>query len=170
MAILLGAFLILGIQPGPMMITQQLDLVWILIWALVVSNILAVVIMLFATRPLVRLTFVRGGILIPFILVIVVFGTLMAKGQWENLIVLLTLSPLGYAFLRFDWPRPPFVIGVVLGQIAEESLHKAWALWRWDFFLRPLSVVLMSLILATIAYAVYRGYKDKKEGAVHVIG
>jgi TctA family transporter len=170
MAILLGAFLILGIQPGPMMITQQLDLVWILIWALVVSNILAVVIMLFATRPLVRLTFVRGGILIPFILVIVVFGTLMAKGQWENLIVLLTLSPLGYAFLRFDWPRPPFVIGVVLGQIAEESLHKAWALWRWDFFLRPLSVVLMSLILATIAFAVYRGYKDKKEGAVHVIG
>ncbi|MQA67258.1 MAG: hypothetical protein GEU76_15375 [Alphaproteobacteria bacterium] len=170
MAIMLGAFLILGIQPGPQMITEHLDLVWILIWALVVSNVAAVVILLFATKPLVRLTFVRGGILIPFILIVVVFGTLMAKGQWENLVLLMILSPVGYALLRYDWPRPPFVIGIVLGQIAEESLHKAWALWRWDFFVRPLSLVLMGLILATIAYAVYRGYKDKQEGAVHVVG
>ena len=128
MAIMLGAFLILGIQPGPQMLTEHLDLVWILIWALVVSNILAVVIMLFATRPLVRLTFVRGGILIPFILIVVVFGVLLAKGQWENLVVLSILSPIGYAMLKYDWPRPP-LIGIVLGGIAEESLHKAWALW-----------------------------------------
>ncbi len=170
MAIMLGAFLILGIQPGPQMLTTQLDLVWVLIWALVVSNILAVVVMLFVTKPLVRLTFVRGGILIPFILIVVVFGTLMAKGQWENLIILMILSPIGYLFLRYDWPRPPFVIGIVLGGIAEESLHKAWALWRWDFFVRPLSIVLMSLIGLTIAYAIYRGYKDKQQGLTHVIG
>ena len=170
MAIMLGAFLILGIQPGPQMITEKLDLVWILIWALVVSNILAVIVMLFVTKPLVRLTFVRGGILIPFVLVIVVFGTLMAKGQWENLILLLILSPVGYALLRFDWPRPPFVIGIVLGSIAEESLHKAWALWGLDFFVRPLSLVLMGLIFATIAFAIYRGWKDKQEGTVHVVG
>ena len=161
MAIMLGAFLILGIQPGPAMLTEHLDLVWILIWALVVSNILAVVVMLFVTKPLVRLTFVRGGILIPFILIIVVFGTLMAKGQWENLILLGILSVIGYGLLKYDWPRPPFAIGVVLGGIAEESLHKAWALWGIEFFYRPLSIILMVLIVLTIGFALYQGHKDK---------
>jgi len=169
MAILLGAFLILGIQPGPLMITENLDLVWILIWALVVSNLAAVVILLFITRWVALLTFLRGGILIPFVLVVVVFGVLLAKGQWENLILLAILSIIGYGLLKYDWPRPPFAIGIVLGSIAEDSLHKAWALWRWDFFVRPLSVILIGLILATIAYAIYRGHKDsQKREQAHV--
>ena len=163
MAILLGAFLILGIQPGPMMLTQHLDLVWILIWALVISNIAAVVVLLFITRWVAMLTFLRGGIMIPFVLVVVVFGVLLAKGQWENLIMLSILSIIGYGLLKYDWPRPPFAIGIVLGTIAEESLHKAWALWRWDFFTRPLSIVLMGMIVATIAYAIYRGFIDNKK-------
>ena len=163
MAILLGAWLILGIQPGPMMLVQELDLVWILIWALVISNIAAVVILLFITRWVALLTFLRGGILIPVVLIVTVLGTLLAKGQWENLILLGILSVVGYGLLKYDWPRPPFAIGIVLGKIAEESLHKAWALWRWDFFVRPLSLILMSMILITIGYAVYRGFIDKRK-------
>ncbi len=169
MAILLGAFLILGIQPGPMMLTQQLDLVWILIWALVISNIIAVIILLFITRWVAFLTFLRGGIMIPFVLVVVVFGVLLAKGQWENLVLLAILSVIGYGLLKYDWPRPPFAIGIVLGSIAEDSLHKAWALWGWDFFARPLSLVLMGLISVTIAYAIFRGYRDSQKELGHVI-
>jgi len=163
MAILLGAFLILGIQPGPMMLTTQLDLVWILIWALVISNLVAVVILLFITRWVALLTFLRGGILIPIVLIVTVLGTLLAKGQWENVIMLGILSMIGYGLLKYDWPRPPFAIGIVLGKIAEGSLHKAWALWGWDFFLRPLSIILMTLIIATISFAVYRGRMDRIE-------
>jgi TctA family transporter len=162
MAILLGAWLILGIQPGPMMLVENLDLVWILIWALVISNLAAVVILLFITRWVALLTFLRGGILIPIVLIITVLGTLLAKGQWENLILLGILSVVGYGLLKYDWPRPPFAIGIVLGKIAEESLHKAWALWRWDFFIRPLSVVLSAMIVLTIGYAIYRGFVDKR--------
>jgi len=163
MAILLGAWLILGIQPGPMMLVENLDLVWILIWALVISNLAAVIILLFITRWVALLTFLRGGILIPCVLIITVLGTLLAKGQWENLILLGILSVIGYGLLKYDWPRPPFAIGIVLGKIAEGSLHKAWALWRWDFFLRPLSLILMAMIIATIAFAVYRGSIDKRK-------
>ena len=170
MAILLGAWLILGIQPGPMMLTENLDLVWILIWALVVSNLAAVVILLFITRWVALLVFLRGGILIPVVLIVTVLGTLLAKGQWENLILLGILSVIGYGLLKYDWPRPPFAIGIVLGKIAEESLHKAWALWRWDFFLRPLSLILMGLIAITIAYAVYRAFKDKQKGSEANVG
>jgi putative tricarboxylic transport membrane protein len=86
-----------------------------------------------------------------------VSGAYINEGQWQNLVVLLVISIVGYGLLRFDWPRAPFVIGLVLGRISEESLHKALGLWGWQFFTRPLSLILIGLIVATIAFAVYRG-------------
>ena len=157
MAVLMGAFLILGIQPGPAMLTKHLDLVWTLIWALVVGNLIAVTFLLFIMRWVALLTFVNGAMLVPFIVVLAVTGAYINEGQWENLVVLVMLSILGYGLLRFNWPRAPFVIGLVLGKISEESLHKALGLWGWEFFFRPLSLVLLGLIAATIIVAVYRG-------------
>ncbi len=162
MAILLGAFLILGIQPGPTLITEHLDLVWTLIWALVVGNIIAVSILLFVARWAAALTFVRGTLIVPFVFVLVVLGAFINEGQWQNLVILVVLSAIGYALLRAGWPRAPFVIGLVLGKIAEESLNKALALWGMNFFLRPLSLVLIGLITLTIAFAIYKSRKPAK--------
>ena len=159
MAVMMGAFLILGIQPGPAMITKHLDLVWTLIWALVVGNLIAVTFLLFITRWVAVLTFINATMLVPFIVVLVVIGAYVNEGQWENLLILLAMSCVGYAMLRANWPRAPFVIGLVLGRIAEESLHKALDLWGMSFFTRPISLVLIGMIVATIALAVYRSRK-----------
>ena len=160
MAVMMGAFLILGIQPGPTMITKHLDLVWMLIWALVVGNIIAVSFLLFAARWVAILTFVRGSLLIPFVFILCVLGAYINEGQWQNLVILVVLSAVGYGLLKFGWPRAPFAIGLVLGGIAEKSLHQALALWGLEFFLRPLSLVLIALIVLTIGYAVYQGRKS----------
>ncbi|MPZ40926.1 MAG: hypothetical protein GEU95_23325 [Rhizobiales bacterium] len=169
MAVLMGAFLILGIQPGPTMITERLDLVWTLIWALVVGNLIAVTFLLFIMRWVALLTFVNGAMLVPFIVVMAVTGSYVSEGQWQNLVVLVVLSVVGYGLLRFNWPRAPFVIGIVLGKIAEESLHKALELWGLSFFTRPLSLVLIGLIVATIGYAVYRNIKPRTAGAQRAV-
>jgi TctA family transporter len=166
MAILLGAFLILGIQPGPTVITNNLELVWMLIWALVVGNIMAVAILLFFVRWVAVLTFIRGELLIPFVLVLCVLGSFVNEAQWENLVILVVLSAIGYGLLRANWPRAPFAIGLVLGKIAEESLHKALALWGLEFFLRPLSLVLIGLIVLTIGWAVYAGRRRRRMDGV----
>lgn len=168
MAVLMGAFLILGIQPGPAMLTDELPLVWTLIWALVVGNVIAVFILFFVVRWAAMLTFVNGLILVPFILTLVVIGAYVSEAQWENLIILFLLSMIGYGLLKADWPRAPFVIGLVLGKVAEDSLHKALDLWGAAFFLRPLSLVLIAMIAATIAYAIWREVHDgrtRKAGA-----
>lgn len=162
MAVMMGAFLILGIQPGPAMITQHLDVVWTLIWALVVGNVIAVGILLCLARWVAVLTFVNGAMLVPFIIVLVAIGTFVSEGRWENLLILVGLSFIGYGLLRAGWPRAPFVIGLVLGKIAEESLHKALQLWGMEFFLRPLSLVLIGLIATTVAYAVYQNVRPAK--------
>ena len=162
MAVMMGAFLILGIQPGPAMLTERLDLVWTLIWALVVGNVIAVSFLLFINRWIAVLTFVDGLMLVPFIVVLAVIGAYVNEGQWQNLLILVALSALGYALLRFNWPRAPFVIGLVLGKISEESLHKALGLWGLNFFIRPLSLILIAMITATIAYAVYRNLRPSR--------
>ena len=159
MAVMMGAFLILGIQPGPAMITKNLDLVWTLIWALVVGNLIAVSFLLFITRWVAVLTFINATMLVPFIVVLVVIGAYVNEGQWENLLILLAMSMVGYAMLRANWPRAPFVIGLVLGRIAEESLHKAMDLWGLGFFTRPISMVLIGMIVATIVFAIMRSRK-----------
>jgi TctA family transporter len=161
MAVMMGAFLILGIQPGPAMMTENLDLVWTLIWALVVGNIIAVTFLLFVTRWVALLTFVNGAVIVPFVLVLVAVGAYANEGQWENLVILMIISFVGWGLMRYDWPRAPFVIGLVLGKIAEESLHKALGLWGTSFFTRPLSLVLIALILATIGLAVYNNVRGK---------
>ncbi len=166
MAVLMGAFLILCIQPGPALLTDHLDLVWMLIWALVVGNIMAVVILLFCARWVAVLTFVRGELLVPFVLILCVIGAFVNEAQWQNLVILTVLSAVGYGLLRAGWPRAPFAIGLVLGGIAEKSLHKALALWGLEFFLRPLSLVLIGLIVLTIGWAVYSGRRQARKRAV----
>ncbi|HZS64163.1 MAG TPA: tripartite tricarboxylate transporter permease [Xanthobacteraceae bacterium] len=162
MAVLMGAFIILGIQPGPAMLTTNLHLTWTLIWALVIGNLIAVCFLMFIMRWAATLTFVNGAMLVPFIVVVAVVGSYVNEGQWENLIVLLMLSIVGYGLLRFNWPRAPFVIGLVLGRISEESLHKALGLWGLSFFTRPLSMILVGMIAATIAFAIYRNMQSSK--------
>lgn len=156
MAILLGAFLMLGIQPGARMVTEQLDVVWALIWALVVGNLIAVAILLVLCRWLAVLTFVDGRLLAPFIMAFIAIGCYVSALQWQNLIVLALFGALGYALLRGGWPRAPLVIGLVLGSEAEQSLDLALQLDGYLFFLRPLSLMLIATILSVLVYAVYR--------------
>ena len=163
MAILLGAFVMLGIQPGPQMMITQLDLVWTLIWALVLANVLSVFMFLGVAKWLGLLAFVRGGLLIPFVLLLAVMGSYLSRGSWENLILMVGLGFVGYLLKRHDWPRPPFVIGLVLGKVAEDSLHKALNIWGPTFFLRPLSMVFIAIIIASIGFYIYRQMRPKGE-------
>ncbi|NNG04388.1 MAG: tripartite tricarboxylate transporter permease [Inquilinus sp.] len=156
MAIMLGAFVMLGIQPGPMMALTGMELVWALIWALVVANVLAVGVFLVFAPAFSRLTFVRGGLLIPFVVTLAFLGSYLSHGAWENIVLLCGLGMIGYLLKRHAWPRPPFVIGLVLGPIAEDSFHKALGIWGPTFFLRPQSLVLIALILGSLAFYLWR--------------
>lgn len=152
MAILLGALVTLGIQPGPQMATLGLNFVWTLIWTLAIANVLAVFILLACAPWFSSLSSIRSGFLVPFVVILSVLGCYLAANAWQNFIVLLVLGLIGYMLKKHDWPRAPFVVGIVLGPIAESSLHKAMAIWGYAFLARPLSLVMLALIFATIAF------------------
>ena len=148
MAVALGAFIMLGIQPGPGIAVEHLDLVWILIWTLVIANVLAALMFLAIGRWLALVVFLRAGLLVPFVILFALVGGYLGSGSWESLIVMVLLGILGYGLKRCRWPRAPFVIGIVLGPVMEISLHQSLTIWGPRFALRP---VALGLALATVA-------------------
>jgi TctA family transporter len=161
MAIMLGAFLMLGIQPGPTMLTTHLDIVWSLIWALVIANVICVILLIAAGPAIGRLGSAKASFLIPYVLVFALLGCYLYQGNWQNLLLILAFGSLGYLFKRHDWPRAPFIIGVILGKIAEDSLLKAIGIFGVGFFWRPISLVLIGLIAASIGFYIWRNRKPK---------
>jgi putative tricarboxylic transport membrane protein len=156
MVLMLGAFIMLGIQPGPQLMLSGMDLVWTLIWTLVIANLLCVVVLLALTPWIGLVAFIRGSFIIPFVLIFALLGSWLSSAAWESLVLLLAFGLLGWAFKRHGWPAPPFAIGLILGSIAEISLHRTLAIWGPSAFLRPLSLVLIALILASLGFSMRR--------------
>ena len=166
MALMLGAFIMLGIQPGPAMAITGLNIVYTLIWALVIANVVAVLMILAVVPLLGYLSYVRGGLLIPFVLVLTFLGAYLGAKAWENLILLFAFGMLGYFLKKNRWPRPPFVIGLILGPIAEDSYHKAMALWGPGFLLRPGTLFMIALTVLSVVYYIWRTRKQLSKPGV----
>ena len=154
MAILLGAFLIHGIFPGPELLTTRLDVTFSVIWALVIANVLTAMVLMGCTTQLAKITTIRGSVLIPIIVVLVFMGSWMATQELGDWIVLLSLGGLGYLMKRWGWPRPPIALGIVLGPIMERYLDISVSRYGWSWlWQRPIVVVLIALTLATLFFA-----------------
>jgi len=166
MAILLGAFIMLGIQPGPGLALDGMDVVWTLIWALMIANVVAVAMFFVLAPAFGYLSYVRGSLLIPFVLTLTYLGSYLSHRAWENLVLLTVLGGLGYLMKKYEWPRPPFVIGLILGPVVEDSFHKAFALWGPAFLLRPGAMFMMALII--VSFTVYFWRRRNKTNQIQV--
>lgn len=153
MAILLGAFLIHGIFPGPELLTTRLNVTFSVIWALVIANILASIVLMGCTSQLAKVTTIRGNLLIPVILVLVFMGSWMATQEIGDWLVLLGFGALGYLMKRWGWPRPPIALGLVLGPIMERYLDISVSRYGWSWLSRPIVVVLILGTIATVYFA-----------------
>jgi TctA family transporter len=162
MAVMLGAFIMLGIHPGPGLLTAHADLVWILIWTLVIANILAALMFLAIGRWLALVVFLRAGLLVPFVILLTMVGAYVSGGHWQGLPVLVTLGLLGHGLRRGGWPRSPFVIGIVLGPIMDVSLHQALAIWGPGFVLRPIALGLAVATLLTGVVSIRRARSERR--------
>ena len=152
MAILLGGFVLLGLVPGPDMLTTHLTLTFSMVWTIVVANIITVAASFLFLNRLAKLTTVRGHMLIPVILVLVFVGSFTANNNYGDLIVTLVFGGIGYLMVTAGWPRAPFVLGLVLGKIAENYLYISVARYGAAWLSRPVVLVLLALALVVIVY------------------
>jgi TctA family transporter len=153
MAILLGAFIIQGIVPGPSMLNEHLPLTMSFVWIIVVSNVITAGTCFLFLGQLAKTTFIRGGLLIPPIIMLVFIGAFSEKNAMLDLVTTLFFGMVGLTMVHLGWPRPPLVLGLVLGGPVERYLFLASSRYGIEWLTRPLVLILMALALAAIVYS-----------------
>src|SRR5829696_2059927 len=147
MAILLGAFLIHGLVPGPDMLSKNLDVTYAMVWSIALANILGAG-MCYAFSPqFAKLSVVRFSLILPAVLGIVYIGAFEATRQWGDLYSLLAFGLLGWIMKQFKWPRPPLILGVVLGDTIERYLFISVERYGISWFARPVVAVLFLIAI-----------------------
>ena len=152
MVIVLGAFILLGLVPGPGMLTQHLDLSLTLLLVIFISNIVAGIIC-FALIPYVtKIVIVPARIMFPSLVVLGLTGSFLYAEQIADVLMAVIFTFLGVAMRKFGYSRPAFLLGFVLGGLFEKYFFIAYAADGPLFFLRPIS---LALILITISPLIY---------------
>jgi len=149
-AVILSAFESYGIQPGPMLFTQQSGLVWTLIASLYIGNVILLLLNLPLVRLWVRLLSIPAPMLYAGIVVIATVGVYGASNSLFDVGLLFVFGALGYALRRFDFPVAPLVVGLILGPMMEQSMRQALTISQgeWStFVVRPLSGSLLAIAL-----------------------
>jgi putative tricarboxylic transport membrane protein len=148
MAILLSAFLVTGLVPGPDMLTRNLNVTYSMVWVIVLANVITVAISFLFLQRLANLTYLKGTLLVPFLLVLLAMGAFTAHNNFADIVVMLGFGVIGVAAIRWHWPRPPLLLAMVLGDTAERYLFLSQQLFGWAWLGRPL-VIGLALMTVT---------------------
>jgi putative tricarboxylic transport membrane protein len=150
MALLLGALLIFGIQPGPALLRDNLELVFVIIWSLALANVFGTLICLILSKPIARLTFVPFQFIAPVVLAIVILGAFQQTRHMGDLIALAGFGLLGWVMKRIGMPRPPLLVGFILAILAERYLWMSYNIYDWEWLTRPLVLAIAALCLVLV--------------------
>jgi TctA family transporter len=163
MAILLVAFIGLGVVPGPEMLNKNLDLVFSMVWIIVLANIAVTVIGLGITPWLARLPSLHANLMVPLVLSVCFVGAYATRGRIEDVVIAAAFGVLGYLMDAYRYSRANFVIGMVLATMIERNLHISLTLHGPDFLLdRPIAAALLLLVLATAAAPFIRNWRKRR--------
>jgi len=168
MAILISALLILGVEPGPKLMVMHLDLVFLMIWTVVLGNLMGTILGMFIANPLAKATFLRGSLLVPILLCIIVTGAYIFHRSWFDMIVVLVFGLLGYAMKKLDYSRPAFIIGFVLGLMVERNLYLSLKLYGGKFLFQPLALGLAVLTILVLVYNIVKIVKSNRRAGIGV--
>jgi TctA family transporter len=146
MAVLLGGFVLLGLEPGPRFLADHMDLAVGLAIVLAVANLLAVAIMIGASPALARIAEMRPRLLAPILVVLVVLGAYATHNEPLDVVATFAIGLLGCAMKALGYSRAAFVLGFVMAPLIETYLHISLQVYGAAFLLRPGALLLITMI------------------------
>jgi putative tricarboxylic transport membrane protein len=152
-AVILGAFLLHGIQPGPQVLLTSAPMIYTIFASVFIGVVLMALLGYFAIRPLVKILDFPEAVVSAFVMLLCFVGALSIRNNVTDLWLMIGFGAVGYLFERFRFPIAPLVLGVILGPLAEESFMNAMISHGNDwtvFFTRPISGTIFALALATL--------------------
>lgn len=164
-AVLLGAMMIQGIQPGPLLFKQHLDIVYPIFAGMILSNIALLIIGMIVIKPISQIATIKKPLLISFLMIFGVIGSFASSGSLFDVLIAMGFGVLGFFMDRFNFPVAPTVLAMILGPLLENSLRQAMITSNGDisiFFTRPISVFFLLIALMTSASMIIRERKKAK--------
>jgi putative tricarboxylic transport membrane protein len=166
MALMIGAFIIQGITPGPNVVTDEPELFWGIIVSMWVGNLMLVVLNLPLIGLWVRMLTIPYRVLFPAIIAFASIGTYSINQNAFDIYAIVALGIIGYALVKFGCEPAPLLLGFVLGPLLEEHLRRAMIISRGDpmvFLERPISAGLLALAVAAVVVAVLPAVSRKRD-------
>lgn len=164
-AIILGAFLLHGLQPGPQVFATSGPIVYAVFASVFVSLFVMCAIGYFATRPIVKVLEFPEVIVSAYVVMCCILGAFAARNNITDVWLIVVFGVAGYLFERFRFPIAPLVLGVILGPLAETNFMTTMISYGNDwtvFFTRPISGTVMAFALITLVYPVFRNALHKR--------
>ncbi len=162
-AVLLGAFLLWGLQPGPLLMTQNPDFAWGLIGSMYLGNVMLVVLNVFAIPLFANIAGIPARIMVPIVIVLCTIGTFSVNGSIIETWIMLGCGVIGFFMKLYGYSPATTVIALVLGPLAEETLRQSLIISGGGlsiFYTRSMSLVLVIiiglLIAVPLALSIYR--------------
>jgi len=150
MAILLGAFLIHGLVPGPDMVTKNLDITYSMVWSIAIANVLGSGLCFLLSGQFAKLATLRYTLILPVVLCLVYIGAFEGKREWGDLYALLFFGVLGWGLKHFQWPRPPLVLGFILGGVLERYMFISIQRYGSSWMARPVVILMFTLAAVSL--------------------
>ncbi len=153
MAIMMGAMMIQGIQPGSAVMTSNPNLFWGLVASMWIGNLMLVIINLPLIGMWVKLLQVPYRLLYPAIIMFCCIGVYSSNSEPSQLLIMVFFAAFGYILMRFGCEPAPMVLGFILGPLMEENLRRSMVLSRGDpmiFLQRPISATLLALTACVV--------------------
>jgi putative tricarboxylic transport membrane protein len=171
-AVLMGGLMVHGIMPGPSLMSEYADVTYTLIWAVVLSNFALLFLGLLLTRMSISVTRVKDRIMAPLIIVLCVIGSFSINNNIFDVILMFAFGILGYVMDKLKIPTAPMVVGLILGDMFNVTLHQSLLISHgsWAVFAKnPISATLLaiaflSLLQSTPLFSWVRKYGFAKNG------
>jgi len=153
MALLLSAFMLHGVIPGPLIMKEHPEVFWGVITSMYIGNIILLILNVPLIRVFVKITEIPYGILSPLIVLVCVIGSFSLNNNSVDVILMLIFGLVGYLMKKFEYEPAPLVLAFVIGPMFEKALRQSLIMSGGNmsiFFSRPISLILIVLVLLTV--------------------
>jgi TctA family transporter len=156
MAVLIGAFFLFGLAPGPEFLKSHMDIAVHLTLTIAIANVLAAVLLVPVAARLTAITRISGRLLAPLLMCTIVVGTYALNNEPLDIVFMIGFGVLGILMKSLSYSRPALLLGFVLAPMIENSLSITLEAHGWAFLLRPIPLVIVCAIALRIVWGVLK--------------
>jgi len=161
-AIFLGALFSFGYYPGPRMITQNPDLMFLIVWSVALTSVVGAALCFLITPGLARLTRIPFAIIAAPLVLIMVVGAYQSTSTIGDIFMLFALGALGWMMKHGGWPRAPALVGFVLSGPMEQYFWLTNQIHGWSWLTRPGVLLIGSVIVIPLVLSAYRWFRTHR--------